>query len=103
MDGLPLTGCLDRLGLSFQHARLQLQRPTASEDVRAAAGVDDGTARQALLSVGLDPDEIGDRSIDALSGGQQRRVALAGLIAARPRVLILDEPFAGLDDDAIRA
>lgn len=103
MDGRPLTGCLDRLGLSFQHARLQLQRPTASEDVRAAAGVDDGTARQALLSVGLDPGEIGDRSIDALSGGEQRRVALAGLIAARPRVLILDEPFAGLDDDAIRA
>lgn len=50
----------------------------------------------ALGLVGLPP-EIASRRIDDLSGGQQRRVALAGLIAARPSVLILDEPFAGLD------
>jgi energy-coupling factor transporter ATP-binding protein EcfA2/energy-coupling factor transporter transmembrane protein EcfT len=99
MDSRPLTARLDQLGLSFQHARLQLQRPTVLDDVRAAAGIDDATARHALTAVGLDPDELGDRSIDALSGGQQRRVALAGLIAAQPRVLILDEPFAGLDNE----
>lgn len=50
----------------------------------------------ALGLVGLPP-ELATRRIDDLSGGQQRRVALAGLIAARPSVLILDEPFAGLD------
>lgn len=51
---------------------------------------------QALSSVGL-PAHLATRRIDELSGGQQRRVALAGLIAARPALLILDEPFAGLD------
>lgn len=54
------------------------------------------TIASALGTVGL-PAELATRGIDELSGGQQRRVALAGLIAARPAVLILDEPFAGLD------
>src|SRR5207237_6837838 len=48
--------------------------------------------------VGLDAADVAERRIDQLSGGQQRRVALAGLLARRPRVLVLDEPFAGLDD-----
>jgi energy-coupling factor transport system ATP-binding protein len=52
--------------------------------------------------VGLDVDEIGERSPFELSGGQKRRVAIAGIIAMRPQVLILDEPTAGLDPGAHR-
>jgi energy-coupling factor transport system ATP-binding protein len=51
-----------------------------------------------LQLVGLDPASFQDRRIDQLSGGEQRRVAIAGLLAGRPRLLVLDEPFAGLDD-----
>jgi energy-coupling factor transporter ATP-binding protein EcfA2 len=86
-----------QVALSFQHARLQLLRATVRADVKAAAGVGDDEADAALELVGLDPAEFGSRLIDQLSGGQQRRVALAGLLARHPRVLVLDEPFAGLD------
>jgi energy-coupling factor transport system ATP-binding protein len=50
-----------------------------------------------LRAVGLDPDEFADRRVDSLSGGEQRRVALAGLLCRPPSVLVLDEPMAGLD------
>ena len=50
----------------------------------------------ALAAVGLDA-SLAKRRIDQLSGGQMRRVALAGLLARSPRALILDEPLAGLD------
>jgi energy-coupling factor transport system ATP-binding protein len=59
--------------------------PRDKERVTAALGV-----------VGLDP-ALGKRRIDQLSGGQMRRVVLAGLLACSPRALILDEPLAGLD------
>jgi energy-coupling factor transport system ATP-binding protein len=52
-----------------------------------------------LHRVGL-PADLGGRSVDELSGGQLRRVALAGLLASRPRVLVLDEPLAGLDRES---
>lgn len=85
------------VAMAFQHARLQLQRATVGSDVRAAGATDDAAARAALAQVGLDPYELFDRKVDALSGGQQRRVALAGLLSNHPSVLVLDEPLAGLD------
>jgi len=54
----------------------------------------------ALQSVGLDPVTMGPRRVDELSGGEQRRVALAGLLVRDPVLLVLDEPYAGLDDEA---
>ncbi len=102
LDGKSLDRRLGQVALSFQHARLQLLRTTVRSDVRAASGVGAREADAALELVGLDPIELGGRSIDQLSGGQQRRVALAGMLARRPRVVILDEPFAGLDDGARR-
>ena len=96
----PIHLCVGRVALSFQHARLQLLRSTVRRDIKAAAGVEDAAADAALRLVGFDPAELGDRRIDQLSGGQQRRVALAGMLARRPRVLVLDEPFAGLDDSS---
>ncbi|MEA2314488.1 MAG: energy-coupling factor transport system ATP-binding protein, partial [Solirubrobacteraceae bacterium] len=56
----------------------------------------EGRVAAALAAVGLDA-ALASRSIEALSGGQQRRVAIAGLLARRTRVLVLDEPLAGLD------
>jgi energy-coupling factor transport system ATP-binding protein len=53
--------------------------------------------RWALQMVGLEPDEVSDRSPFTLSGGEKRRVALASILAMQPDVLILDEPTAGLD------
>jgi energy-coupling factor transport system ATP-binding protein len=97
LDGRPIAGQVGRVGLSFQHARLQLLRSTVLDDVRSAGGVGSAAARAALTTVGLDPYAIGSRRVDELSGGQMRRVVLAGVLAARPRAIILDEPFAGLD------
>jgi energy-coupling factor transport system ATP-binding protein len=105
IDGAPAHESVGAAALSFQHARLQLQRPTVAEDILAAAGFDqpdtDAFVRESLHRVGL-PAELAGRSVDELSGGQMRRVAIAGLLASRPRVLILDEPLAGLDRESRR-
>jgi energy-coupling factor transport system ATP-binding protein len=85
------------VGLAFQHARLQLQRATVLRDVRAAGAPDDEAARAALSAVGLGFEAFEERRVDSLSGGEQRRVAIAGILARRPSVLVLDEPLAGLD------
>jgi energy-coupling factor transporter ATP-binding protein EcfA2 len=93
----PVRTQVGSVGLAFQHARLQVQRATVGRDLRAAGAPDDEAVAAALNAVGLEPGEFSDRRVDALSGGQQRRVALAGLLARRPSALVLDEPLAGLD------
>jgi energy-coupling factor transporter ATP-binding protein EcfA2 len=87
-----------RVGLGFQHARLQLLRRTVAGELE---GVGPGTfsAHEALRLVGLPP-QLAMRAIDDLSGGQQRRVALARLLISESPLLVLDEPMAGLDDAA---
>ncbi len=98
LEGEPIAGQPGRVGIAFQHARLQLLRPRVMADVRL--GADEDRARRALLAVGLDPDTMGPRRVDDLSGGEQRRVALAGMLVRKPDLIVLDEPYAGLDDEA---
>jgi energy-coupling factor transport system ATP-binding protein len=96
VDGEPIAEHVGRVGLAFQHARLQLLRPTVLDEVKVAAGVEERAALAALQTVGLDA-SIAPRRIDELSGGQMRRVVLAEVLASRSRAIVLDEPFAGLD------
>ena len=87
------------VALQFQAARLQLLRSRVDLEVASAGGFspdDHARVTAALAVVGLDA-ALAKRPIDQLSGGQMRRVVLAGLLARSPRVLILDEPLAGLD------
>lgn len=99
LDGAPASDQVGAVALSFQAARLQLMRSHVGYEIASAAGfsVDDrARVADALTMVGLDP-ALAKRRIDQLSGGQMRRVVLAGLLARSPRALILDEPLAGLD------
>jgi energy-coupling factor transport system ATP-binding protein len=100
LDGEPVWQAVGQVGVAFQHARLQLLRPTVSAEVAAASGATPQAAWQALTEVGFDAHAIGMRRVDELSGGQARRVVLAAALAGRPRALVLDEPFAGLDEKA---
>lgn len=92
------------VGMVFQYPEYQLFDETVLRDVMFGCkniGMKDDeaekNARAALSAVGLDPAQIAERSPFDLSGGQKRRVALAGVIAMQPKILILDEPTAGLD------
>ena len=99
LDGAPVSDQVGAVAISFQAARLQLMRSRVDLEVASAAGFshrDHGRVVDALATVGLDP-ALAKRRIDQLSGGQMRRVVLAGLLARSPRALILDEPLAGLD------
>jgi energy-coupling factor transporter ATP-binding protein EcfA2 len=99
LDGRPVSDQVGGVAISFQAARLQLMRSRVDLEVASAAGFshrDHDRVVAALATVGLDPG-LAKRRIDQLSGGQMRRVVLAGLLARSPRALILDEPLAGLD------
>ncbi|MGH3560681.1 MAG: ATP-binding cassette domain-containing protein, partial [Mycobacterium sp.] len=99
LDGRPTHEQVGAVALSFQAARLQLMRNRVDREVASAAGFsakDHARLARALAVVGLDA-ALAKRRIEQLSGGQMRRVVLAGLLARSPRALILDEPLAGLD------
>ena len=93
-----------RVGLVFQYPEDQLFEETIFKDVaygpknlKLPPEEIDARVRWALQAVGLDADTIGKESPFEVSGGQKRRVAIAGVLALRPSYLILDEPTAGLD------
>lgn len=93
-----------KVGMVFQYPEHQLFEETIAKDIAFGPknlGLNpeeiDRRVRLAMDFVGLDYDTYADRSPFHLSGGQMRRVAIAGVIALRPDYLILDEPSAGLD------
>ena len=96
-----------KIGLVFQYPEYQLFEETVLKDVAFGPlnlGLSreeaDERAAEAIELVGLNYEEIAARSPFELSGGQKRRVAIAGVIAMKPELLILDEPTAGLDPKA---
>ncbi len=114
IDGVDITGpkvamreIRRKVGLVFQYPEYQLFEETVAKDVAfgpSNLGLSDEEidkrVKQAIELVGLDYEAIKDISPFDLSGGQKRRVAIAGVIAMKPQVLILDEPTAGLNPKA---
>ncbi len=95
-----------KVGMVFQYPEYQLFAESVEEDVAFGLKnffpkLSEEEKRQKVASaldlVGLDYEQIKDKSPFELSGGQKRRVAIAGVIVTRPEVLVLDEPVAGLD------
>lgn len=102
--GVSLLEVRKKVGLVFQYPEYQLFEETVQKDIAfgpknmgLSADEIDERVRCACAQVGLPFEDICDRSPFELSGGQMRRVAIAGVLAMRPGVLILDEPTAGLD------
>lgn len=102
--GVSLNSLRQKVGLVFQYPEYQLFEETVEKDVAFGPknlGLPEeeiqSRVEEALRLVGLDQKMLGSRSPFELSGGQRRRVALAGVLAMNPEVLILDEPSAGLD------
>lgn len=98
-----------KVGVVFQYPERQLFAETVAQDVAFGPhnlGLPqdevDRRVESSLSRVGLDLSTVGDKSPYELSGGQQRRVAFAGVLAMEPEVLVLDEPMAGLDPAARR-
>ena len=93
-----------RVGLVFQYPENQLFEETVAKDIAFGPknlGLDeaeiDRRGRTAMRRVALGYDTLSQRSVFELSGGQMRRVAIAGVLAMEPQTLVLDEPCAGLD------
>ncbi|MEG0132944.1 MAG: energy-coupling factor transporter ATPase [Clostridium sp.] len=103
-DGVKLADIRKKVGLVFQYAEYQLFEETIEKDIMFGPknlGLTDEEAieraKRAMEMVGLDYETYKNKSPFDLSGGQKRRVAIAGVVAMEPKVLILDEPTAGLD------
>ncbi|GAA0772224.1 energy-coupling factor transporter ATPase [Clostridium subterminale] len=103
-SGVKLTDIRKKVGLVFQYAEYQLFEETIEKDIMFGPknlGLNDEEAlertKRAMDMVGLDYETYKNKSPFDLSGGQKRRVAIAGVVAMEPKVLILDEPTAGLD------
>ena len=99
-----LTEVRKRVGIVFQYPEYQLFEETVEKDIAFGPSnlnlSDEEIAirvKESMEAVGLDYEEYKDKSPFDLSGGQKRRVAIAGVIAMKPELLILDEPTAGLD------
>lgn len=108
-DKAAATQARSLVGVVFQYPEHQLFAATVFDDVAFGPrnmGLSEEEVvervKESLAQVGLDFDEVQEKSPFELSGGQQRRVAFAGVLAMRPRVLVLDEPAAGLDPAARR-
>ena len=98
-----------KVGLVFQYPEYQLFEETVANDVAFGpkqVGITgeelDRVVEESIRLTGLDYEEVKERSPFELSGGQKRRVAIAGVLAMKPEILILDEPTAGLDPSAHR-
>ena len=101
---LNLTEVRKRVGIVFQYPEYQLFEETVEKDIAFGPSnlnlSEEEIAirvKDSMKAVGLDYEEYKDKSPFDLSGGQKRRVAIAGVIAMSPELLILDEPTAGLD------
>jgi energy-coupling factor transport system ATP-binding protein len=101
-----LRGLRKKVGLVFQSPEDQLFADTVRKDIsfgprnHGLRGPElERRVEEAAAVVDLPLDELGARSPFSLSGGEMRRAALAGVLALQPRVLVLDEPFIGLDHD----
>ena len=101
---LNLTEIRKRVGVVFQYPEYQLFEETIEKDIAfgpSNLGLEEeeikNRVKLSMEAVGLDYESFKDKSPFELSGGQKRRVAIAGVIAMNPEVLILDEPTAGLD------